>query len=92
MEIKAFRDFLKKQGKPQSAIDRCVELTAEFEACLCKNLHKGLDDADPSDFEAFASNIQVESQPIPIFGLYIVITHTVETKACVALPQIGVND
>jgi hypothetical protein len=59
MHEKEFREFLRRSGRSQSAIKRCISYVKEFEQYLreCRG-GKGLEDAIPEDLEDFAEWIE----------------------------------
>jgi hypothetical protein len=59
MDEDAFRVFLKRGGRSQSAVDRCVRLVRGFELYLQdQQAGRDLDTAGPVDLEAFVSWIE----------------------------------
>jgi hypothetical protein len=62
MDEAAFRDFLRRGGRSQSAIERCVKFVRDFEAYLrAQGLDGGLDEATAEDVDAYVE--WVESVP-----------------------------
>jgi hypothetical protein len=61
MDEEGFRKFLKKGGRSQAAIKRCVQYVREFEQYLDERKGgKGLDKADSGDLEGFVDWIEKE--------------------------------
>jgi hypothetical protein len=61
MDEEGFRDFLKKGGRSQTAIKRCVQYVRDFERFLDERKGgKGLGDAGSSDLEDFVEWIEKE--------------------------------
>jgi hypothetical protein len=62
MDEAGFRDFLRRGGRSQSAIERCVRFVRDFEAYLrAQGLDSGLGEATPEDVDAYVE--WVESAP-----------------------------
>lgn len=60
MEEEAFRAFLKRGGRSESAAGRCIRATQEFAAYVQEQRGRQLDEADAEDLEAFVAWIERE--------------------------------
>lgn len=63
MDEEGFRKFLKRGGRSQNAIKRCIAYVKEFERCLREHQgDKRLEEASPEDLEAFVLRVEKESK------------------------------